>query len=130
MPKEKLTVLFQIMYGCFVGFFLMITSGLSQKAQADFINGQQLQLYCASQNPEDEAICIVYITGAVDAFTTVDLIAEKTNGAARIFCLPDGVQPDELKTVTIQWLKRDGTNLDFAATLLVWGAMKDAYSCN
>jgi hypothetical protein len=39
----------------------------------------------------DEAICIVYITGAVDAFTAVDLIAEKTNGAERIFCMPDGV---------------------------------------
>ena len=66
----------------------------SQPAQADFIDGRQLQLYCASQNPADEAICIVYITGAVDAFSTVDLIAEKTNGAERIFCMPDGVQPD------------------------------------
>ena len=65
-----------------------------QPAQADFIDGRQLQLYCASQNPADEAICIVYITGAVDAFTTVDLIAEKTNGAERIFCMPDGVQPN------------------------------------
>jgi len=101
----------------------------SQPATADFINGWQLQLYCASQNPEDEAICIVYITGAVDAFTTVDLIAEKTNGAQRIFCMPQGLQPDQLKTVTMAWLQREGTNLDYAATLLVWGAMKDAYSC-
>jgi hypothetical protein len=27
------------------------------------------------------------------------------------------------------WLQREGTKLDYAATLLVWGAMKDAYSC-
>jgi len=112
--------------------FAVLLGGLlapSQPATADFINGRQLQLYCASQNPEDEAICIVYITGAVDAFTTVDLIAEKTNGAQRIFCMPQGLQPDQLKTVTMAWLQREGTNLDYAATLLVWGAMKDAYSC-
>jgi hypothetical protein len=118
-----------------VGLFLASTILASvvmpgQPAQADFIDGRQLQLYCASQNPADEAICIVYITGAVDAFTTVDLIAEKTNGAERIFCMPDGVQPDQLKAMTLGWLQRDATDLDYAATLLIWGAMKDAYSCS
>ena len=81
----------------------------SQPAQTDFIDGRQLQLYCASQNPADEAICIVYITGVFDAFTTVDLIAEKTNRAARIFCMPDGVQSDQLKALTLDWLQRDVT---------------------
>ena len=33
-----------------------------QPAQADFIDGRQLQLYCASQNPQPFAS-----TGAVDA---------------------------------------------------------------
>ena len=112
------------------GLFLASVVMPSQPAQADFIDGRQLQLYCASQNPADEAICIVYITGAVDAFTTVDLIAEKTNGAERIFCMPDGVQPDQLKAMTLGWLQRDATDRDFAATLLIWGAMKDAYSCS
>ena len=60
----------------------------------------------------------------------VDLIAEKTNGAERIFCLPDGVQPDQLQALTLGWLQRDATDLDYAATLLIWGAMKDAYSCS
>ena len=82
------------------GLFGLFAAGVMmpvQPAQADFIDGRQLQLYCASQNPADEAICIVYITGAVDAFTTVDLIAEKTNDAPRIFCMPEGVAPDHLK---------------------------------
>ena len=102
----------------------------SQPAQADIIDGRQLQLYCASQNPADEAICIVYITGVFDAFTTVDLIAEKTNGAERIFCMPDGVQLDELKALILGWLQRDATDLDYAASLLIWGAIEDAYSCS
>ena len=102
----------------------------SQPAQADFIDGRQLQLCCASQNPADETICIVYITGAVYAFTTVDVIAEKTNGAERIFCMPDGVQLDELKALILGWLQRDATDLDYAATLLIWSAMKDAFGCS
>jgi hypothetical protein len=39
------------------------------------------------------------------------------------------VQPEELKAITIEWLKRGTANLDYAATLLVWGAMKNAFSC-
>ena len=65
-----------------------------------------------------------------DAFTTVDLIAEKTNGAERIFCLPYGMQPDQLKGLILGWPQRDATDLDYAVTLLIWGAIKDAYSCS
>lgn len=70
-------------------------------ASADFINGQQLRLYCTSQDPNDEAVCFVYIAGAVDAFTTVDLMAVETGGSKRQFCLPDGVSPDNLKDVVL-----------------------------
>ena len=98
-------------------------------AQADFIDGNALQLYCTSQNPTDDAICIVYITGAVDAFTTVDLFSEKSSDNKRVFCMPEGIQPDALKATTMNWMQRPETNLDYAATLLIWGAMKDSYSC-
>ena len=98
-------------------------------ARADFIDGNQLRLYCTSKNPNDEAVCFVYIAGAVDAFTTIDLIGEKTSGTKRQFCLQDGVSPDQLKATTMQWLARPEANLDLAATLLVWGAIKDAYGC-
>ena len=47
----------------------------------------------------------------------------------RQFFLPDGVSPDQLKATTMQWLARPEANLDLAATLLVWGATKDAYGC-
>jgi hypothetical protein len=39
------------------------------------------------------------------------------------------VSPDHLKAKTMQWLARPEANLDLAATLLVWGAIKDAYGC-
>ncbi|MGB2492758.1 MAG: Rap1a/Tai family immunity protein, partial [Candidatus Puniceispirillum sp.] len=100
---------------------LMVMSGAVAAptiAHADFIDGNALQLYCTSQSPTDDAICIVYITGAVDAFTTVDLFSEKTSDNKRVFCMPDGIQPDTLKATTMKWMQRPETNLDFAATLL------------
>ena len=98
-------------------------------ARADFIDGNQLRLYCTSKNPSDEAVCFVYIAGAVDAFTTIDLMGQKTRGAAPRFCLPDTAGPDQLKDVTLAWLERPETDLEFAATLLIWGAVSDAYGC-
>lgn len=105
-------------------------SFLAIPARADFINGEQLKLYCLSQSPSDDAICVVYITGAVDAFTTMDLIAEKTQGQKRQLCLPEGIQPDQLRETTLKWLERPEADLDFAATLLVLGAMQNTYGCD
>ena len=101
----------------------------SAPAKADLINGYQLNQYCLSQNPNDDAICIVYITGAVDAITTMDLIAEKTLNQEKRFCVPDGTSPDDLKDAVMNWLARDGADLDFAATLLILGAVENRYSC-
>ena len=117
VAKLALTVLI------FLSFLQAVT------ARADFINGDQLRLYCTSKNPNDEAVCFVYIAGAVDAFTTIDLMGEKASGTKRHFCLPDGISPDQLKDTTMTWLARPEANLDLAATLLIWGAIKDAYGC-
>ena len=112
-------------------YLMVMTGALAAPtiAQADFIDGNALQLYCTSQNPTDDAICIVYITGAVDAFTTVDLFSEKSSDNKRVFCMPEGIQPDALKATTMNLMQRPETNLDYAETLLIWGAMKDSYSC-
>jgi hypothetical protein len=109
VAKLALTVLI------FLSFLQAVT------ARADFINGDQLRLYCTSKNPNDEAVCFVYIAGAVDAFTTIDLMGEKASGTKRQFCLPDGISPDQLKDTTMTWLARPEANLDLAATLLIWG---------
>lgn len=105
-------------------------SFIAQHAVADFIDGTTLRLYCNSGSPQDEAVCIVYITGAVDAFTTAELIAEKSTGQKPGLCLPDDIDPDKLATVTRDWLEREETNLDFAATLLILAAVDDAYGCD
>ena len=103
--------------------------GMASMARADFINGHQLNLYCSSQNPTDDSICIVYITGAFDAFTTTDLIAQKTNDAAPRFCPDENTGPEDLQKIVQSYLGRAETNLDFAATLLILGAIDEAFGC-
>lgn len=104
--------------------------GMASMARADFINGHQLNLYCSSQNPTDDSICIVYITGAFDAFTTTDLIAQKTNDAAPRFCPDENTGPEDLQKIVQSYLGRAETNLDFAATLLILGAIDEAFGCD
>jgi hypothetical protein len=99
-------------------------------ASADFLDGNTLRLYCASQNAQDDAVCIVYITGAFDAFTTSDLIAQKTSDAQAQFCIPDDTGPDQLKATLVEYMARPEANLDFSATLVILGAITDAYSCD
>ena len=98
-------------------------------AQADFLTGHDLNTYCTSSAPSDDMICIVYITGAFDAFTTTDLINQKATQASATLCPREDISPDELKQVTADWLARDESDLNFAATLLVLAALQDKYGC-
>ena len=120
---KKLTSLFMVIF--------VVSAGLInlKPAAADFLDGDTLRLYCASQNPQDDAVCIVYITGAFDALTTSDLIAQKTTGTDAQFCVPPETGPDQLRQTVVEYMARPETNLDFAATLVVLGAITDAYSC-
>ena len=98
-------------------------------AQADFLTGHDLNTYCTSSAPSDDMICIVYITGAFDAFTTTDLINQKATQASATLCPREDVSPDELKNIVKDWLARDESDLDFAATLLILAALQDKYRC-
>lgn len=110
-----------------VGMLSLLVSSLPLKA--DFIDGHQLNTYCSSQDPADDMICVVYVTGAFDAFTTSDLISQKSNHTPPALCPPADTSPDELKQVTLDWLGRPETDLNFAATLIVLSAISDKYGC-
>ena len=110
-----------------VGMLSLLVSSLPLKA--DFIDGHQLNTYCSSQDPADDMICVVYVTGAFDAFTTSDLISQKSNHTPPALCPPADTSPDELKRVTLDWLGQPETDLNFAATLIVLSAISDKYGC-
>ena len=115
----------RVMISSVFSFFAMMAA----PAQADFLTGHDLNTYCTSSAPSDDMICIVYITGAFDAFTTTDLINQKATQASATLCPREDVSPDELKQVTADWLARDESDLNFAATLLVLAALQDKYGC-
>lgn len=115
----------RVMISSVFSFFAM----MAVPAQADFLTGHDLNTYCTSSAPSDDMICIVYITGAFDAFTTTDLINQKATQASATLCPREDVSPDELKQVTADWLARDESDLNFAATLLVLAALQDKYGC-
>ena len=98
-------------------------------AYPDFLTGRDLNTYCTSSAPSDDMICIVYITGAFDAFTTTDLINQKATQASATLCPGEDISPDNLKNIVKDWLARDESDLDFAATLLILAALQDKYSC-
>ena len=113
-----------IIFTIFSVFSLMATP-----AYPDFLTGRDLNTYCTSSDPSDDMICIVYITGAFDAFTTTDLINQKATQASATLCPGDDISPDELKNIVKDWLARDESDLDFAATLLILAALQDKYRC-
>ena len=113
-----------IIFVIFSVFSLMATP-----AHPDFLNGRDLNTYCTSSAPSDDMICIVYITGAFDAFTTTDLINQKATQASATLCPGEDISPDELKNIVKDWLARDESDLDFAATLLILAALQDKYRC-
>ena len=106
-----------------------MTAIASSIARGDFLIGEEFKLYCVPQNPSDNAICVVYITGAVDSLTTVDLFSGKIKGAERVFCLRYDTGPEQLRDLTMKWIDWPETDLSFAATLIIWKAIKNAYSC-
>ena len=98
-------------------------------AYPDFLTGRDLNTYCTSSAPSDDMICVVYITGVFDAFTTTDLINQKATQASATLCPGEDISPDELKNIVKDWLARDESDLDFAATLLILAALQDKYRC-
>ncbi|MGB1474222.1 MAG: Rap1a/Tai family immunity protein [Candidatus Puniceispirillaceae bacterium] len=113
-----------IFFTIFSVFSLMATP-----AHPDFLTGRDLNTYCTSSAPSDDMICIVYITGAFDAFTTTDLINQKATQASATLCPGEDISPDDLKNIVKDWLARDESDLDFAATLLILAALQDKYRC-
>ncbi len=88
-----------------------------------------MKLYCISKDPSDDARCVVCLTGAVDSFTSVDLFAEKTRGTERMSCHDDETGPEKLGDITLEWIEQLETYQSFATMLIIWGAIKSAYSC-
>ena len=65
-----------------------------------------------------------------DIFTTRDLVLQQTDDEPAQFCLPAGIGPDQLKATLVAYMQHQNTDLDVDASLVVLGAIQDAYGCD
>jgi len=99
-------------------------------AQAGFYSGNELFDICSTErnNPdyfEKTYECVGYISGAVDAFNTT----RKVNNLKS--CIPAGVTINQLKAVTVDYLRANPRDRDRAssASELVFAATRKAWPC-
>ena len=88
-----------------------------------FYNGTQLYNLCRAANAIDEAVCEGYILGVQDAIYSGHL-SDHFN-----ICLPEGVEPDQIRLMLIRFIENNPDIMNFAAEGLVAKTLETSYSC-
>ena len=106
----------------FVGF-TSFGSFLSAGSTKYFYNGTKLYNLCRAGNPIDEALCKGYILGVQDSIYSGHLSQHFS------VCLPEGVEPDQLRLQLINFIENNPNIMNFAAEGLVAKSLETSYSC-
>ena len=107
-------------------FLLCLTSlgsFLSAGSTKYFYNGTKLYNLCRAEIPIDEAFCEGYILGVQDAIYSGHLSEHFS------VCLPEGVEPDQLRLQLIRFIKNNPDIMNFAAEGLVAKSLETSYAC-
>ena len=107
-------------------FLLCLTSlgsFLSAGSTKYFYNGTKLYNLCRAETPIDEALCEGYILGVQDAIYSGHLSEHFS------VCLPEGVEPDQLRLQLIRFIKNNPDIMNFAAEGLVAKSLETSYAC-
>ena len=110
----KLTVL---VYLTSVGSFL------SAGSTKYFYNGTKLYNLCRAENAIDEALCEGYILGVQDSIYSGHLSEHFS------VCLPEGVEPDQIRLQLIRFIENNPDIMNFAAEGLVAKTLETSYAC-
>jgi len=100
----------------------------SGPASAGFYSGNDLYDICTVDRESKSYIektyeCVAYITGAVDAFNT-------TREANKLkSCIPSGVTINQLKDVTVDYLRNNPIDRNGSASGQVFAATRKAWPC-
>ena len=116
-------------FSLFIKLFVLIyvvTFGtfLSAGSTKFFYNGTKLYNLCRSDNATDEALCEGYILGVQDAIYSGHLSDHFS------ICLPEGVEPDQIRLMLIRFIENNPNIMNFAAEGLVAKTLETFYSCN
>ena len=88
-----------------------------------FYNGTKLYNLCRAENAIDEALCEGYILGVQDAIYSGHLSEHFS------VCLPEGVEPDQIRLQLIRFIEQNPDIMNFAAEGLVAKTLETSYAC-
>ena len=106
----------------FVGF-TSFGSFLSAGSTKYFYNGTKLYNLCRADTQIDEALCEGYILGVQDSIYSGHLSDHFD------VCLPEGVEPDQLRLQLINFIENNPNIMNFAAEGLVAKSLETTYAC-
>ena len=98
-------------------------SFLSAGSTKYFYNGTKLYNLCRAESAIDEALCEGYILGVHDAIYSGHLSDHFS------LCLPEGVEPDQIRLQLIRYIENNPNIMNFAAEGLVAKTLETTYAC-
>ena len=104
-------------------YLTSIGSFLSAGSSKYFYNGTKLYNLCRAGNSIDEALCEGYILGVQDAIYSGHLSEHFS------LCLPEGVEPDQIRLQLIRFIEKNPDIMNFAAEGLVAKTLETSYAC-
>tara|TARA_Y100001970_G_C13789134_1_gene629351 strand:- start:316 stop:675 length:360 start_codon:yes stop_codon:yes gene_type:complete len=114
------TILIKLIVLVYLTFLGSFVSAGSTKY---FYNGTKLYNLCRAGNATDEALCEGYILGVQDAIYSGYLSDHFS------VCLPEGVEPDQIRLMLIRFIENNPDIMNFAAEGLVAKTLETFYSC-
>ena len=104
-------------------YLTSVGSFLSAGSTKYFYNGTKLYNLCRAKNAIDEALCEGYILGVQDAIYSGHLSEHFS------VCLPEGVEPAQIRLLLIRFIENNPDIMNFAAEGLVAKTLETTYSC-
>ena len=104
-------------------YLTSVGSFLSAGSTKYFYNGTKLYNLCRAGNSIDEALCEGYILGVQDAIYSGHLSEHFS------LCLPEGVEPDQIRLQLIRFIEQNPDIMNFAAEGLVAKTLETSYAC-
>ena len=102
---------------------ISVGSFLSAGSTKYFYNGSKLYNLCRAGNNTDEALCEGYILGVQDSIYSGHLSEHFS------LCLPEGIEPDQIRLQLIRFIENNPDIMNFAAEGLVAKTLETSYSC-
>ena len=106
-----------------LAYLTSIGSFVSAGSTKYFYSGTKLYNLCRAGNTIDEALCEGYILGVQDAIYS-GYLSDHFN-----ICLPEGVEPDQIRLLLIRFIENNPDIMNFAAEGLVAKTLETSYAC-